>query len=91
MSYKFDSLLEILNKLDNGEKITVHSLIDDLEMSERTIHRYIRALQTARFPICYDKKKDSYVFEKGYSLKKPYISVEEQLAFALAKNLLKNL
>ena len=31
MSYKFDSLLEILNKLDNGEKITVHSLIDDLE------------------------------------------------------------
>lgn len=90
MSYKFDSLLRILNKLDRGEKTTVNSLTDELEMKERTVLRYIQSLKTAGYPVCYDKKRGSYVFEEGFSLRKPDISVEEQLAFAFAKNLLKN-
>lgn len=91
MSYKFDSILEILNRLDRGEIVTVKSLMNNLEMSERTILRYIQALHTARFPLFYSTKKKRYVFEEGYSLKKTDVSVEEELAVALAKNLLKNL
>lgn len=42
MSYKFDSLITILNKLDNGEHATVQSLIDDLEQIRRSIIRHSR-------------------------------------------------
>ncbi len=90
MSNKFDYLLEILYKIDRTEKVTVHSLMNDFEKGERTILRYIQILQTAKFPILYSKNKKSYVFEEGYFLLKPDISVEEELALALAKNLLKN-
>lgn len=89
MSYKFDSLIAILNKLDRKEKITVRSLIDDLEISERTAYRYMQRLQ-AGFPIVYDRKKQSYVFMENYSLGKPNLTVEETLALALSKNLLKS-
>lgn len=90
MSYKFDSLMKILNMLDSGKKVTVHSLMDDLEISERSVHRYLQTLQVAGFPIYYDREKESYVFSEGYSLRKPNLSVEETLAFALAKKMLSN-
>jgi predicted DNA-binding transcriptional regulator YafY len=90
MSYKFDSLMIILNKLDRNELVTVHSLMDELEISERSVHRYLQTLQVAGFPIHFDKKKGSYCFVEGYSLKRPNFSVEEVLAFALAKDALKN-
>lgn len=89
MSYKFGSLMKILNMLDSGKKVTVHSLMDDLEISERSVHRYLNTLQTG-FPFYYDRKKGSYCFDEGYSLRKPDISVEESLALALAKKVLKN-
>ncbi|MBI5639811.1 MAG: HTH domain-containing protein [Nitrospirae bacterium] len=82
MSYKFDSLITILNKLDKGELLTVHSLMNDLEMSERTVHRYIKTLQVAGFPIGYDRNRQTYAFDEGYGLKKLTMSVEETLAFA---------
>jgi len=88
MSYKFDSLIMILNKLDGAEAVTVHSLMNDLEISERTAHRYIKTLQVAGFPIGYDRSKGIYAFDEGYSLKKPDLSIEEMLAFALAKKVL---
>jgi predicted DNA-binding transcriptional regulator YafY len=64
--------------------------MNDLEMSERTVYRYIQTLQVAGFPITYDKKKESYVFNEGFKLGKPDLTVEETLAFALAKRLLGN-
>jgi predicted DNA-binding transcriptional regulator YafY len=90
MSYKFDSLMIILNKLDSKEKVTVRMLAEDLEISERTVHRYLTTLQVAGFPIHYDRKKESYVFIEGFSLRKPHLSVEETLSFALAKSMMKN-
>ena len=90
MSYKFDSLMIILNKLDRGETVTVHSLMDNLEISPRSVHRYLQSLQVAGFPIHFDKKRGTYCFVEGYSLKKPNFTVEESLAFALAKDALKN-
>lgn len=90
MSFKFDSLVIILNKLDRGEKVTVRSLMDDLEVKQRSVHRYISALMNAGFPVRYDRKKASYAFDEGYTLRKPFFSPEETLAFGLAKRLLRN-
>ena len=90
MSYKFDSLIAILKKLDQRERVTVHSLMNDMEISERTAYRYILTLQTAGFPIAYDRKKQSYIFSDSYSLGKPNLTLEETLALALSKNFLKS-
>jgi predicted DNA-binding transcriptional regulator YafY len=90
LSYKFDSLITILKKLDQRETVTVHSLMNDLEVKERTVYRYILTLQTAGFPISYDRKRQSYVFSDNYSLGKPNLTIEEGLALALSKNFLKS-
>lgn len=90
MSFKFDSLITILKKLDQKEPVSVHSLMNDMEISERTAYRYIQTLMTAGFPISYDRKKQSYVFDHNYSLGKPNLTLEETLALSLSKNFLKN-
>lgn len=91
MSYKFDSLIIILNKLNSRAKINVESLGEELEVGKRTVYRYMRSLQTAGFPIEYDRDSRTYIFSDGYTLNKPNVSVEEALAFSLAKKLLRNL
>ena len=91
MSYKFDSLIIILNKIDSKVKVTVESLAEELETSKRTIYRYITTLVTAGFPIEFDRNNRTYVFAGKYTLKKPHLSVEEALAFCLAKKSLSNL
>ena len=88
MSYKFEIMVTILNKLDRAEQVTVHSLMRDVEMKERTVLRYIQTLKDAGFPIRYDRNKDSYVFNEGYGLKKLSLNVGETLAFAFAKKML---
>lgn len=90
MSYKFDSLVMILNKLDKCEHVTVQSLMRDLEVCERSVHRYLSSLQVAGFPILYDRTRQTYAFEGGYGLRKLALSPEETLAFALAKKMLGN-
>lgn len=91
MSYKFDSLIQILNILDRKEKVTVQSLMDDLRIAERSVYRYITTLRNAGIPITYDREKKTYAFDQGYSLSRPDLSMEEILAFSLAKKLLGNL
>lgn len=90
MSYKFDSLIKILNKLDGRQNVTVQSLTDELEVSERTIYRYIQTLVTAGFQIEFNKERKGYAFSEGYSLRRPALSLEETLSFALAKKFLGN-
>ncbi len=90
MSTKFDCMITILNKIDRGESVSINSLVNDLEISERSALRYMQTLKTS-FPIYYDKKSGSYRFLEGYSLRKPNFSVEEQLAFALARVALGNM
>src|SRR5208283_1900801 len=90
MSLKFDYMLEMLNRIDRGELVTKNSLMNDFEISERSVYRYIETLKNSRFPIIFDRQKESYVFEEGYSLSKPALSAGEALAFALAKEVLKN-
>lgn len=66
MSYKFDSLITILNKLDRNEQVTIHSLMDNLEISERSVHRYLQTLQVAGFPIHFDKKCKPHILRKKW-------------------------
>ena len=77
MSYKFEAMVAILNKLDRGEHVTVHSLMQGVEKKERTVLHYIRTLKDAGFPIRYDRNRDSYLFAEGYGLKKLSLNVEE--------------
>ncbi|MEN6615786.1 MAG: transcriptional regulator [Syntrophorhabdus sp.] len=91
MSDKFDSLIIILNRIDSKARVTTESLLNELERSKRTIQRYIATLITAGFPIEYDRAHKTYTFADSYTLKKPHLSVEETLAFSLAKQLLGNL
>jgi predicted DNA-binding transcriptional regulator YafY len=91
MSYKFDSLMMILNKLDSQEKVTVESLKEDLGVSERTIFRYLKTIEVAGFPIVFDKEKGGYGFMEGYSLKKPDLSMEETLALGISKKMIRGM
>ena len=84
MSYKFDALNTILNRLDNRETVTVNSLMNDLEISERTAYRYIQTLQVSGYPISYDRRKNTYAYIDGYSRRKPGLSDDEALALALS-------
>lgn len=91
MSDKFDSLVIILNRIYTRRRVTPESLCTELERSKRTVHRYIKALITAGFPIEYDRMKRTYGFEEGFTLIKPHLTIEESLAFSLAKKLLGSL
>ncbi len=68
--------------------LAVGSLMEELDISERTTHRYLETLQGAGFPIEYDRTRQSYVFTDGYTLRRLNLTVEEMLAFSLAKKLL---
>jgi predicted DNA-binding transcriptional regulator YafY len=96
---KFNSMMFILNKLDQNEQITVNSLMDDLRdfnksrranerVSERTVYRYLKTLRDVGFSIYYDRKRNSYRFDEGYGLRRPNITLEERLAIALSKKML---
>lgn len=85
---KFDSMLIILNKINSNQNVTVRSLIDDLGMKERTVLRYIKSLKEAGFQIVHDRERNRYVFDDGFTLRRPSISLEETLTLALAKKVL---
>ena len=87
MSFKFDSMMIILNKVDAGEKVTVPSLREELRVSERTVHRYLETLQLSGYPLFFDRRSERYAFPEGYGLKKPGLIFEEALALALAKKM----
>ncbi len=87
MSYKFESMLQILNKLNSRERLTRDSLARHLGVTIRTADRYISTLRAAGFPISHDQQKGCYVFDQGYSLAKLDFSAEEVLALGLAKQL----
>ena len=67
-SLKLHSLLRILRELNGGGKMTPAQLAKSLEVTERTIYRYITSLQSAGYPIYFDRKINSYCFTDGYKL-----------------------
>jgi predicted DNA-binding transcriptional regulator YafY len=91
MSYKFDSLILILNKLDSRDRVTVDSLSQEIGVSQRTVFRYLNTIQTAGFPVVFDKEQGGYIFMEGYSLKKPDLSAEETLALGISRKMMAGL
>jgi predicted DNA-binding transcriptional regulator YafY len=87
MSFKFDSMMIILNKVDGGGTVTVQSLKEELGVSERTVHRYLETLQLSGYPLYFDRQLERYAFPEGYALKKPGLTFEEALALAVAKKM----
>ena len=87
MSYKFDSMLRILNMLDRGKTVTRTSLAEMLELTVRSADRYIATLRNAGFPISFSDERGTYYFEEGFSLSKTDFSTDEMLALGLAKGL----
>lgn len=89
LSYKFETMMKILNKINRGDHANADSLADDFRVTRRTVERYIEALRNAEFPIQYDRSRGCYVFDEGFSLRRADLNEEETLTFALAKSMLK--
>jgi predicted DNA-binding transcriptional regulator YafY len=88
MSQKIEALLLILNKLDRGKRVSAGSLSEDLGVSERTVFRYLKTLETAGFPLYFDRERGGYRFMEGYSLKKPGLSTDEALALGISRKVM---
>ncbi len=88
---KFDRLLYILNKLDRRERVRVPELAQELEVSERTVYRYLNSLMEAGFPIYYDKERRTYAFTQNFSLRRALLETEEILVLTLARKFLEPL
>jgi len=86
---KFDAILSIAVSVMNGERHTPKTLAEKLGVTERTVYRYVNALESVGIPIYFDREKGCYAFPEGYSLKRAFLTSEENIAFSLAKSLLK--
>jgi len=90
MKNKMHHLVSILGKLESREPFTVQALMNQLECSERAVHRYLHDLREV-FPINFDREKKSYAFGEGFSLRRPDMTLEEAIALAMAKKVLGNM
>lgn len=88
MSFKFNSLVKILNMLDQGKQVTLDSVANHFGVTKKTAERYMGSLKTSFPAVAYDRKQRSYVFEQGFKLKRIDLSTEEQLFLGLAKEML---
>lgn len=91
MSYKFDALTTILNWLESEQAVTPAYIQEQLEISARTAFRYMQTLEGAGFPVYFDKRKGTYRFMEGYSLRKQNLTASEKLALMMAKVSLKSM
>ncbi len=67
-SNKIDALTAILKRLDTGERLTPELLARDFHVGVRTIYRYLNHLQSAGYPIYFDKTDKSYRFLDNFRL-----------------------
>ena len=72
---KISAIIFILNKLDSGE-VTTKGLAEELNVSTKSIQRYIREIENAEFPL-YNPQKGAYAFTEGFSLQKMLLSDTE--------------
>ncbi|MBR3627578.1 MAG: WYL domain-containing protein [Elusimicrobia bacterium] len=72
---KISAIIFILNKLDGGT-VTTKGLAEELNVSTKSIQRYIREIENAEFPL-YNPQKGAYAFSEGFSLQKMLLSDTE--------------
>ena len=90
---KIFRLLFILNKLDQGSKISTRDLSSEFNVTLRTVQRDLELLNMAGFPLT-PSDKGIHSFADGFSLKKLMLSKEEasllSFLFEVAKSLGRN-
>lgn len=72
---KISAIIFILNKLDCGE-VTTKGLAEELNVSTKSIQRYIKEIENAEFPL-WNPQKGAYAFVEGFSLQKMLLSDTE--------------
>ncbi len=72
---KMSAIIFILNKLDSGE-VTTKGLAEELNVSTKSIQRYLREIEIADFPL-WNPAKGTYAFVEGFSLQKMQLSDTE--------------
>lgn len=72
---KMSAIIFILNKLDSGS-VTTKELAEELNVSTKSIQRYLREIEIAEFPL-WNPQKGAYAFFEGFSLKKMQLSDTE--------------
>lgn len=90
---KIFRLVSILNKLNNGGKVSSGKLAQEFNVSIRSVQRDLDLLNTAGFPLDMNEK-GVYSFMPGFSLKKVMLTNEEaslltffhEIADSLGKN-----
>ena len=68
---------KLLNMIDAGGQSGVDAIARELEISRRSVLRYIDVIYKSGFPLYYDRVEKSYKFVNGFSLKKLDLSKEE--------------
>lgn len=66
---KIDVLMMILKRLEEGSKVTTDSLAQELSVTERSIFRYLDTLQSAGYPIYFDRMQKTYRFVETFKLR----------------------
>jgi len=73
------NLLGILERLLQRSKWNVKSLAADLELSERTVHRYLNVLEIAGVPYYFDSEERCYRVRPGYTFPAVNLTPDELL------------
>jgi predicted DNA-binding transcriptional regulator YafY len=78
------NVLGILERLLQRSKWNVKSLAADLELSERTVHRYLDVLEMVGVPFYYDREEKCYRVRPGYTFPVANLTSDEALGQATA-------
>jgi len=91
ISSKIINIIKILSMIDAGERVVASTLSEKLEVSEKSIYRYIKTIEVSGIPIYYDKEKKSYAFFGNFSLKKVIFNPDEFSNFMSVREIISNL
>ncbi|MFK7961177.1 MAG: helix-turn-helix transcriptional regulator [Phycisphaerales bacterium] len=79
---KIERLIQIMSLVQGDPTWTPARLSEHFGVAQRTVHRYVDALQGAGVPITFDRGRGGYIIGEGYFLPPVHLTVEEALAIA---------
>jgi len=81
---KLNRWMKLLNILHSRNGLSMQNLMEEFEVSERTIHRDLEALRATGYPIEYDEGLRCYSVNQRYSLRTLYLGDSEAVALLQA-------
>ncbi len=82
-SYKISKLLQIMTMLLTGQNYSVNDLAKTLNVSKRTVFRYLDDLRDAGIPCYYDNRNHSYRIDSEFFMPVPNLTEQEALSLFL--------